>query len=137
MITGSLVRTHSGASLVSNFASLSPASAWPKQYAQKRPKTPSFHFIQNEDVPGFGRFILPISMVSFEKIFACHLREHCLNKHNSVFTIFVEQIFHNFLSRQYFLLINIHVPAVYTLSYINLYVLRVMPIFSLPQMELC
>ena len=28
-ITGSLVRTHSGASFVINFASLSPASAWP------------------------------------------------------------------------------------------------------------
>ena len=29
LITGSLVRTHSGASFVINFASLSPASAWP------------------------------------------------------------------------------------------------------------
>ena len=41
------VRTHSGASFVINFASLSPASAWPiwvKQCAQKRHKTPSFHF---------------------------------------------------------------------------------------------
>ena len=28
-VTGSLVRTHSGASFVINFASLSPASAWP------------------------------------------------------------------------------------------------------------
>ena len=29
LITGSLVRTHSGASFVINFASLSPTSAWP------------------------------------------------------------------------------------------------------------
>ena len=29
LITGLLVRTHSGASFVINFASLSPASAWP------------------------------------------------------------------------------------------------------------
>ena len=29
LITGSLVRTHSGASFVITFASLSPASAWP------------------------------------------------------------------------------------------------------------
>ena len=29
LITGSLIRTHSGASFVINFASLSPASAWP------------------------------------------------------------------------------------------------------------
>ena len=44
LITGSLVRTHSGTSFVINFASLSTASAWPSLCAQKRPKTPSFHF---------------------------------------------------------------------------------------------
>ena len=72
----SLVRTHSGTSFVINFASLSPASAWPsfkpKQCAQKRPKTPSFIFNQ---------LLSLINGMSSVAIFGPNFSRHAMLKH--------------------------------------------------------